>query len=243
MKMNSRALRAGVVLATSLAGVGFATGTGAAETYVRALGPVERIDNSSALTILGQTFSIAPETDAILNGRLVPHAAALMTLLSSANGASVGVLTTGSGAKATRLVVDTQRLYVAGSSTVATAGIVRVADRATASFLVGTARVDYSAVLSTHPEFEVRVGDFVQVVGIRPGSTSAILASSAQLLHEGATQGITGSAVQGITGSARNGITGSAVQGITGSARNGITGSARNGITGSATQGITGSAN
>ena len=221
--MASGALRAGVILATSTAALGFATAVSATDLYVRALGPVDRVDNATRLSVLGQSFNITTNADGVLDGRHVAHASSLLPLLSSSSGVTVAVMSSGPGPDASRLVVQTQVPYVPGASSVAAAGLVRAVDRNIATLWIGLARVDYSAVLSVDPNFDPQLGNFVQILGTRPASSSPILASRAQVIATRAEpEGITGSArADGITGSARaDGITGSASgDGITGSAR------------------------
>src|SRR5450432_3144007 len=129
MKMASRALRVGVALATSIASFAGSSSARAAEIYVRAFGPLERAESSGALTIVGQSFTLAADTDAIVDGKIIPHAASLIPFLASNPALSVGVLSVGPGLSARRLIVDTHAPYVAGSSLIAATGTVAFVDR------------------------------------------------------------------------------------------------------------------
>ena len=232
MKMASRTLRAGIVMAISTMALATSNGTNAAERYVRAFGPLDGTDGATELSVVGQSFKLAANAEIMLDGRSVSQGSTVLAALASSHGATVAVLTDGTGQVATRLIVDTQRTYVPGSSEIVTAGLVRAVDRSVAVFWIGSARVDYAAILSSNPLFAVQIGDFVQVLGTRPLEASPILASRAEIVSSAAARNA-GAVVTGITGSGINGITGSGINGITGSGINGITGSGITGITGS----------
>src|SRR5579871_5986890 len=250
MKIESRGLRIGVATAIAVACGGVSSAASAGEDFVRAFGPVERVDGLKAISVLGQSFAATSRTIAVVDGRSIANSSDLLSILATNPDASVAVIGHADTQEATRLVVNTHAGYVPGASPIAVAGTVRSVDRSRATFLIGSTEFAFAEILSAHPDFDVKVGDFVQILGTKPGSDALVLVSRAEIFRadvskrsaESVVQGITGSAVQGITGSAVQGITGSAVQGITGSAVQGITGSAVQGITGSAVQGITGSA-
>src|SRR5579871_2082080 len=250
MKIESRGLRIGVATAIAVACGGVSSAASAGEDFVRAFGPVERVDGLKAISVLGQSFAATSRTIAVVDGRSIANSSDLLSILATNPDASVAVIGHADTQEATRLVVNTHAGYVPGASPIAVAGTVRSVDRSRATFLIGLTEFAFAEILSAHPDFDVKVGDFVQILGTKPGSDALVLVSRAEIFRadvskrsaESVVQGITGSAVQGITGSAVQGITGSAVQGITGSAVQGITGSAVQGITGSAVQGITGSA-
>ena len=245
--MALQKLRAGVVLAISIAATATLGQADATELLVRAYGPVERTDASGSISILGTTYQLSPNADALVDGRHVAHAASLLPLLSQRAAVPVAVLSADATLPASRIVVHLGNPYVAGATQVAAAGVVRAVDKRTARLWIEKTPVDYSAVLSNNPGFEPNVGDVVQVLGIRPSNSTVVLATRAQHVKSisSTTNGISGSGTNGISGSGkaagRNGISGSGANGISGSGTNGISGSGTNGISGSGTNGISGS--
>ncbi|MEI8298252.1 MAG: hypothetical protein WCH32_09520, partial [Pseudomonadota bacterium] len=220
--MASQKLRAGIVLAISIAAGTASAIAGAPDLLVRAYGPVDKIEPNGSLSILGTTFELAPNADAVVDGLHLPHAASVLRELSHSDSASVGVLSYGPDTQASRLVVNFNNVYVAGASQVVATGIVRAVDSGTARLWIENTAVDYSAVLSANPEFSAQVGDVVQVLGTRPSRFSMILATRAQLVAPSDAHGISGSGLAtatGISGSGKataHGISGSGLATATG---------------------------
>ena len=188
--MASQNLRAAIVFAISMTAVAASGSAGASELVVRAYGPVDRIEPNGSLSVLGSTFEIAPNADAVVDGRHVAHAATALSLLAHSDSPSVAVLSDGVGSPVTRVVINFNRPYVAGASQVVATGVVRAIDARTARMWIGKTAVDYSAILSVSPEFSVHLGDVVQVLGTKPGSASLILAARAQIIPPASTSTI-----------------------------------------------------
>ena len=256
--MATKNLRAAIAFAISMASTASAAGTLAPELIVRAYGPLDRIEANGSVSLLGTTFELAPNADAIVDGRHVAQAASALTLLSGSNSPSVAVLSAGAGSPVSRVIIQFNNPYVPGASQVVATGTVRAIDTRIARLWIGKTAVDYAPILSTNPGFVAQLGDVVQVLGTKPTSAAMILAERALVMppHNASPGGISGSGVAagGISGSGRvsaGGISGSGVTagGISGSGRvsaGGISGSGvtAGGISGSgfaSSSGISGS--
>ena len=227
--MASQNLRAAIVFAISMAATVAAESAGASDLLVRAYGPVDRVGPNGSLSVLGSTFEIAPNADAVVDGQHFPHAASALGMLSLGTIPSVAVLSDGADAPVTRIVVNFNKPYVPGASQVVTTGVVRAIDPRVARLWIGKTIVDYSAVLSDTPEFAVHVGDVVQVLGTKPSNSSPILAARAQIIPRTAPAaglGLPGAALaSGISGSGTPAATAHGISGSGAPRSSGISGS------------------
>jgi hypothetical protein len=185
-----------------------------------AIGPIDAISkgaNGTELTVLGQQFKAA-------SGELSGYRVGQYVLAAADRKGQLSVL----------LSLDDN--YVPGSSTVWLKGSVTSVSPAIGKFAVGGVSLDYSAYLSTDPEFSVQVGDTVEAYGIQPQPGGSVLLG----IHGGGLQGIHGGGLQGIHGGGLQGIHGGGLQGIHGGGLQGIHGGGLQGIHGGGLQGIHG---
>jgi hypothetical protein len=122
------------------------------------MGPVESItvaDDSMTIQILGQVFDIPPD-DTLAVGDYVVAAQAEGHIGAMAY--PVGVA------------------YVPGASLVRIKASASEIDPALGQATLGTARVDYTAMLSTTPRFAPRVNDLLVFAGVQPTPGSVIMA-------------------------------------------------------------------
>jgi hypothetical protein len=134
-----------------------------------AMGAVDAIavdGHSAALTIAGQTFSVAAE---------------------DASGISVGdyVVAGAIEADAAALVYHVGLPYVPGVSQVRVKGALSSLDAATGKLTIGALVVDYTPYLAEAPNFAAEIGDVVALAGVQPSIDGVLLVESAQAVVAG----------------------------------------------------------
>ena len=211
-------------VATALAGV--------SEAGTLAIGPVEQVNlKAASLTVLGQTYRIAPSTV------IRDQSGALVTLGTLAPNTLVGIDgSENSAGKATvSSVTQLSQVDVPGATQLVVTGIVS-SETATGQIRVGNLSIDInSALTGDTPNFAA--GSLVRISGTQPNLGGLFLAQSIAAVNGIAGTGFTSNGIAG-TGHSSNGIagTGVSVKGIAGTGHfaSGIagTGHSSNGIAG-----------
>ena len=187
---------------------------------LRSEGPLAASTDTDTINVLGTDFTVANDVNVIIDGESIGYGLGALSMIPHDASISIQTFSAEFNGPVTSVRMNSRDAYVPGSSIVMITAIVKWVRPSLALMQVGKTSVDFSRVLSAHPELSPQPGDVMQVIGTKPSSNSPVLAIDATVTtaikastRQSSQLGIAGSAVisTGISGSGvvSTGISGS----------------------------------